>query len=59
MAAATEGYVDVRAEEVRAGTQLDLERIMGRWIRWTIMAIFAAAAIIIGAVTFTVSLLVS
>ena len=59
MATATEGYVDVRAEEVRAGTQLDLERIMGRWIRWTIMAIFAAAGLTIGAVTLVVSLLVS
>ncbi len=59
MATATEGYVDVRAEEVRAGTQLDLERIMGRRIRWTIMAIFAAAGLTIGAVTLAVSLLVS
>ena len=58
MAAATEGYVDARADEVRARTLLDVERTVSRWIRWTIMAIFASAAIIIAAFTFVVSLLV-
>ncbi|MYB43619.1 MAG: hypothetical protein F4X18_02830 [Acidimicrobiia bacterium] len=58
MATATEGYVDARADEARARTLLDVERTVGRWIRWTIMAIFASAAITIAAFTFVVSLLV-
>ena len=58
MAAVTEGYVDARADEARSRTLLDMERTMGRWIRWTIMAIFASAGLTIGAVTFVVSLLV-
>ena len=58
MAAATEGYVDARTDATRERTLLDVEQFMGRWIRWTIMAIFAATAIILGAFTFVVSLLV-
>ena len=58
MATVTEGYVDARADEARARTLLDVERTVSRWIRWTIMAIFASAAIIIAAFTFVVSLLV-
>ena len=58
-AEASEGYVDARADEARARTLLDVEQFMGRWIRWTIMAIFAAVAIILAAFTFVVSLLVS
>ena len=58
MAAVTEGYVDARADEACARTLLDVERTVSRWIRWTIMAIFASAAIVIAAFTFVVSLLV-
>ena len=58
MAAVTEGYVDARADEARTRTLLDMERTMGRWIWWTIMAIFASAGLTIGAVTLVVSLLV-
>ena len=57
-AGASEGYVDARADETRAQTILDVEQFMGRWIRWTIMAIFASMAIILAAFTFAVSLLV-
>ena len=58
-ASATEGYVGARADQTRTGMLLDVERAMGRWIRWTIMAIFAAAAIILGAFTFVVSILLA
>ena len=51
--------MDARVDETRARTLLDVEQLMGRWIRWTIMAIFAVVAIILGAFTFVVSLLVS
>lgn len=53
---ATEGYVDVRAQEVRASTLLELERIMGRWMRWIIMAVFAAAALTVSALSLIMSL---
>ena len=58
MATATEGYVDARADEARTRTLLDVEQTMSRWIRWTIVAIFASAGLTIGAVTLVVSLLV-
>jgi len=50
--------MDARAEETRAQTLLDVEQFMGRWIRWTIMAIRASMAITLAAFTFAVSLLV-
>ena len=58
MATATEAYVDARADEARTRTLLDVEQTMSRWIRWTIMAIFASAGLTIAAVTLVVSLLV-
>jgi len=57
-AGASEGYMDARADETRVQTLLDVEQFMGRWIRWTIMAIFASMAITLAAFTFVVFLLV-
>jgi len=50
--------MDARADETRVQTLLDVEQFMGRWIRWTIMAIFASMAITLAAFTFVVFLLV-